>query len=132
MSFNWTEYLLLAEVLAKTPVRSVEDETQYRCAIRRAHYAAFITSLDFITNTLGVSLGEDEDVHRYVRDHFDNWQGREYRQFSGAAKSLNRLRHSRNRCDYDGIYNPKEKDVKKAISEARRVINMLDSYSRSA
>jgi hypothetical protein len=49
MSFNWSDYLLLAEAMTKKPNTPGPKEAALRAAVSRAYYAAFCASRNFVS-----------------------------------------------------------------------------------
>ncbi len=48
MSFNWDDYLFLAQELATHPSNFPNQEARLRSAISRAYYSAFCKARDFL------------------------------------------------------------------------------------
>lgn len=71
MSFNWSEYLDLAQQLAgKAPI-SATQESRLRSAISRAYYAAFIQARNRLRDGDSLSIPLDR-THQYVIRQFKN------------------------------------------------------------
>jgi hypothetical protein len=47
MSFNWSDFLTLADALPRNPSSAGPEEASLRSAISRAYYAAFCGARDF-------------------------------------------------------------------------------------
>ena len=56
MSFNWSEYLALAQQLAGKAQISATQESRLRSAISRAYYSAFIQARNHLRDTMGLSI----------------------------------------------------------------------------
>lgn len=99
MSFDWTEYLGLAqELTSSTTASSVGIEAKSRSAISRAYYAAFCQSRNYLRDVEGKSLPKNADVHRVVKKDF---VGSADTVRKSIGKNLDRLRIERNKADYD-------------------------------
>src|SRR4051812_17673884 len=99
MSFNWTEYLTLAQTLAQQAPGSPTPEALLRSAISRAYYAAFIQARNRLRDVERRPVPR-RDVHEYVIRQFTN--SRDYKR-QKVGKNLVRLREHRTRADYDNI-----------------------------
>ena len=56
MSFNWSEYLGLAQQLAGKAQISATRESRLRSAISRAYYAAFILARNYLRDEESTSI----------------------------------------------------------------------------
>ncbi len=72
MSFDWVEYLDLAEELAGYPVNPASQEAKLRSSISRAYYAAFSKARNYLRDIEGLSLSGTGEDHRRVREEFKN------------------------------------------------------------
>ncbi|MBC7259155.1 MAG: HEPN domain-containing protein [Chloroflexi bacterium] len=97
MSFDWSEYLRLAQELVGQDVRPAGQEARLRAAISRAYYAAFCEARNCLLAE-GRHLSTGHDVHRAVREEFTKSSDKMRRQIS---QNLDRLRNDRNKADYD-------------------------------
>ena len=98
MSFDWTQYLFLAEELNKQAASSSKREAMLRSAISRAYYAAFCYSKNFLTDHKNKVIPSNPTAHELVRDIFDGYAGA---LELTIATNLDRLRTDRNKADYD-------------------------------
>ena len=98
MSFNWWEYLNLAQELAGQTTTPAGQEAKQRAALSRAYYAAFCQARNYLRDKEGHSLPTGSRVHAYVRDQFKNSFDQTQNQI---GHDLNRLRIDRNKADYD-------------------------------
>lgn len=95
MSFDWTEYLRLAEELAGLSQTPSAQEAKFRSAVSRAYYAAYCHA----RNRLGFPMPPHvQSEHTYV------WN--EYRRSADIVrKQIGKdgalLRRHRNKADYD-------------------------------
>lgn len=100
MSFNWVDFLTLADALSRTPNTPGPEEAALRSAVSRAYYAAFCSARTTARDKEGfVPTGSPED-HRLLRNHFRARGDRVRRKIS---TDLERLRDNRNRADYDDL-----------------------------
>ncbi|MCX7707647.1 MAG: hypothetical protein N2204_06545 [Anaerolineae bacterium] len=125
MSFNWADYLTLAEALMNDPRTPGPEEASLRTAISRAYYAAYRSALN-----LALSRGEITPVgsasdHVLVINHFRNANDR-VKQKIGA--NLSRLRSNRNQADYDDVLSGRPAaTAQSSVALARNVLAALDS-----
>jgi hypothetical protein len=124
MSFDWTNYLNLAQELTGSPIAPSNEEAKLRSAISRAYYAAFIKARNYL-----------RDQERYLtpaggNPHYD--VPLQFQQSSDAARraigvNLNRLRKDRNVADYADRFNGLSAASNLAI---QRAIQILVTLSR--
>ena len=102
MSFDWAEYLSLAEELCAFPVTGppVGVEAQQRAGVSRAYYAAFIMARNHLRDIDGIRAPRSANAHRFVADQYA-YHSDPIRSLIG--RELMRLRSARNRCDYDDV-----------------------------
>jgi hypothetical protein len=102
MSFDWAEYLSLAEGLCSFPVTGppVGVEAQQRAGVSRAYYAAFILARNHLRDIDGVRIPRSVNAHRFVADQYADHPDPVR---SRIGQELVRLRTARNRCDYDDV-----------------------------
>jgi uncharacterized protein (UPF0332 family) len=98
MSFDWSEYLGLAQELAGQTVSPASQEAKLRAAISRAYYAAFCKARNHLRDHEGHAIPRGGGAHKYVRDQFKNNPDRLRSQI---GHNLDRLRRHRNMVDYD-------------------------------
>jgi len=100
MSFDWTQFLFLAQELTKSAASSSSQEAMLRSAISRAYYAAFCNARNFLRNHRNEVIPSTAEAHRIVKDIF----GRSTDQEELAiAEDLDRLRIDRNKADYNDV-----------------------------
>jgi hypothetical protein len=102
MSFDWAEYLSLAEDLCASPVSGppIGIEAQQRAGVSRAYYAAFILARNHLRDVDGIRVPRHANAHQFVAAHYLN--NRDPIR-SAIGSRLNRLRTARNQCDYDDV-----------------------------
>ena len=98
MSFDWTQYLFLAQELTKPSGSSPNRDARLRSAVSRAYYAAFCTARNYLRDDRKELIPSNVKAHKVVRDIFDS--ATDKRGLS-IAKNLDRLRNDRNKADYD-------------------------------
>jgi len=97
MSFDWSQYLRLAEELAGQGSTSPCQEAKWRSSVSRSYYAAFCTARNHLRDMDGVTI-PSEGVHKFVRETFVKSGDMSRKQI---GTSLDRLRIDRNKTDYD-------------------------------
>ena len=128
MSYDWAEFLKLAESLKSAPDSPGPREAALRSAASRAYYAAFHSALDHAT-TEGFSPAYTGDDHKRVQAHF-----RHYTPHSKTrrkiAQELDRLLAERHKADYrNDIGKRPESLAGHAIGMATRIIENLKSLN---
>jgi len=89
MSFNWREYIDLAQDLLNRA-----EESCYRSSISRAYYGAFCLA----RNRKGYKKYAGAEVHRKVINAYKNSI---HRNEQNIGRILDKLRRARNDADYD-------------------------------
>ena len=100
MSFDWTAYLRLAEILAATPVPGCDSEASQRTAISRAYYGVVITARNALASRGGLPFSKTGKMHGEVADRLQNGTNPSERQ---VGFTINAMRRIRNRADYDDM-----------------------------
>jgi uncharacterized protein (UPF0332 family) len=101
MTFDWEDYLRLAEALLRERSRLAPEEACLRSAISRAYYAAFASVRNFARQREGLFLGKSGSVHKSLVEHFKCSPDRVRKQ---VGNDLNRIRGCRASADYDDIF----------------------------
>ena len=70
MTFDWREYLTLAENLYTNSHYFPNQEACFRVAISRAYYAAFCTARNYAKKYDRLILRKTGEDHRIVKDHY--------------------------------------------------------------
>lgn len=122
MSFDWTEYLYLAQDLAGQRVTPPTIEAKWRSAISRAYYAAFCRSRNHLRNKEGHSIPTTGDAHRIVSDIFQNSPDRPRKKI---GINLNRLRENRRKADYDDFIRNLPDITRKALIQSEQIVTEL-------
>lgn len=129
MTFDWREYLTLAENLCTNSHDFLNQEACFRVAISRAYYAAFCTARNYAKKYDHLSLRKTGEDHGLVKNHYEsandsNTQQKRKRRKIGS--NLHRLRNLRNKADYDDIFSSLENEAKQAITISTQVIKLLE------
>jgi uncharacterized protein (UPF0332 family) len=133
MSFDWSEYLKVAQELVEQAKHSSpqHQEAQIRAAVSRAYYAAFgmarnhLRYKDKEPYSPVNKNGERINVHRYVREKFQE-SNDPVRQEIGD--NLERMCEQRNAADYDGqnaIFNKPIFAAQVVLKWAKEVLSAL-------
>jgi len=124
MSFDWSEYLNLAQELAGQATMPATQEAKLRSAISRAYYAAFCKARNHLRDKERLAIPSGGKAHLYVRDQFKNSLDSSRKRI---GHNLDRLRIDRNKVDYDdsvtGLFSMTNADLRLA----KRVISVLGS-----
>ena len=100
MSFDWAEYLSLAEELQGVSVSGppVGIEAERRASVSRAYYSAFILARNQLRDVDLIPIPHTGAAHIFVAQRYAHHPDPR-RTRIGAL--LHRLRAVRNTCDYD-------------------------------
>lgn len=98
MTFDWLEYLELAQELAGQAVSPANEEAKLRSCVSRAYYAAFCKARNYLRDIEGYSIPSTPEAHTRVRNVF--MEGPD-RLRKGIGNNLDRLRLDRNKVDYE-------------------------------
>jgi hypothetical protein len=100
MSFEWAEYLAVAEQWMEAAAAGsvAMPEAWQRSAVSRAYYAAFATARNRLRDFDGISVEAQRNVHVLVCTLYE--QHPDLRR-NRIGVRLRGLRAHRNRCDYD-------------------------------
>jgi len=125
MSFDWADFLTLAEALLRDPNSPGPEEASLRSAISRAYYAVFCSARNFASDRGNfVPQGTAKD-HNRLRAHFQKTRDRTRWKI---ATELGRLRDNRNRADYDDVLIRRPISLaQSSVTVARNVLNTLKS-----
>src|SRR5436309_11735853 len=100
MSFDWTEYLSIAQSLCGLQISGPPPgtEARQRAGVSRAYYAGYVSARNRLRDIDHISIPTAGNPHAFVADHYSR-SGDMARAQIGIE--LSRLRRDRNRCDYD-------------------------------
>jgi len=126
MSFDWMEYLVLAEGLASSSGDSeAATEGRRRSAISRGYYAAFNEAKRFLENE-GVSFSATAVVHLEVSGQF---LSAKHPLRKRIGDNLASLRTWRNKADYWATVPRLNEEFFSQLRRARRVMTDLNALS---
>lgn len=117
MSFDWREYLRLAENLVEISSNGLGD-ARLRSAISRAYYSVFCLSRD----RAGLKYFSGRNVHIEVIGRYKNSSVFAEKD---AGKILDELRRYRNRADYDAEGLIRRHEALRALRMAQDVCQRL-------
>ncbi|NEP42082.1 MAG: HEPN domain-containing protein [Okeania sp. SIO2H7] len=123
MTFNWLQYLGLAQQLAGKAQIYATQESRLRSAISRSYYAAFILARNYLRDEESISIPKQQ-THKFVIQQFEN-SSEEVRQKIG--KNLTRLRLSRNKADYDDNFDRLPEETKLMLKLANKTISAIEN-----
>ena len=105
MSFDWTEYFILAQEIMRLPGLSVSQETCTRCALSRAYYAAYHKAYEVAQVRDGYVRPPpgQGNVHESLIRHFQR-HADPARQDVGV--DLDSLKIMRGKVDYEDVIRP--------------------------
>jgi hypothetical protein len=73
MSFDWSQYLTLAQELVALSKNHANKEALLRCAISKAYYAAFCKSQNYLLDIdKDKNLDKFPNVHQFVIERFQS------------------------------------------------------------
>lgn len=129
MSFDWEEYLKLAEALQADPNTPGPAEAALRAATSRAYYAAFKCALNFACSE-GFEPTYSGNDHWNVRRHFRDYKPNKTRR--KISVELGRLYDNRRKADYSDTLSTSANTLAYlTIRMARSVLNKLDSLANN-
>ena len=121
MSFDWQNYLTLAQYMMDTAEEFPETEACYRSVVSRAYYAMFCMTRDYVSQVDGQDFYSND--HRALQDYLTNHPHR-VRQKIG--NQLRRLHQHRKKADYDrDLGEAPVNKATKALYEAQKVLEGL-------
>jgi len=124
MSFDWKDYIKLAEKLQNEPDKNSIEEAHYRSIISRSYYGVFCVSrikagLEFYRPRPHTG---DPGVHEKVIGYYKNSKTPEEKL---VGKFLDDLRRERNDSDYNRNKIVGKDLAERAISKAKKVLKTL-------
>lgn len=120
VSFDWSEYLVLAKELA-----ACEAEAQRRSSISRAYYSAFCSARDWLVkHDSNFRIPNDGESHAAVWKYFE--QAPDRRKVQVGREGF-KLKRSRQDADYNSKYGEwrNVESIKAELIRAERVLNLL-------
>jgi uncharacterized protein (UPF0332 family) len=128
MTFDWHQYLILAEYLYDNRDTLPDREACLRTSISKAYYAAFCSARNYARDLDRLVLDESAQDHGSVKKHYIRAPDPKNRQ---VGNSLDRLRDFRNQADYSDTIDKLEELAKAAISQSKQVHTLLNQIYRS-
>lgn len=131
MSFDWKQYLSLAETLApietlkltnRTSLPTLNEEAKLRASISRAYYSAFCCARSYLESATPETYRESGS-HTLVRNAYGRMKSKQARQI---AADLLRLHEDRKRADYDDSVTGLASVAELALSTAHDIIKAVD------
>lgn len=123
MTFDWAEYLKLAQELAGQAVNPANEEAKLRSSVSRAYYAAYCKARNYLRDIEGYSIPPTSKAHTYVRNKFKNSPDRLRRSIGDG---LDRLRIRRDQVDYDDSVTGLSSMVIMSLKSTQNIIRMLN------
>jgi len=128
LSFDWTDYLLLARELKGGAVSVGRREAKLRSSISRAYYSAFCSARNFLRDVRREIITSGARAHKVVKDTFEN-SGDQVE--TEVATNLERLRLDRNKADYDDNVSGLENMSGYALKLSEAVLLNIEQLRRS-
>jgi uncharacterized protein (UPF0332 family) len=128
MTFDWYQYLVLAEYLYDNRDTFPDREACLRAAISKAYYAAFCSARNYARDFDRLVLDESAQDHGSVKKHYIRAPDPKNRQ---VGNLLDRLRDSRNQADYSDTIDKLDELAKASISQSKQVHTLLKQIYRS-
>jgi len=126
MSFDWREYLGLAEALVQRRTTFASEEACCRAAVSRAYYAVYGVARTQARDHEGVHLPPTGDAHQQVSLHYRTGPSPRHR---AIGEHLRQLRRARNRADYaDQLARPVA-TAQWAVRQARQLLAQLQALA---
>jgi uncharacterized protein (UPF0332 family) len=122
MSFDWSEYLDLAQELAGQATGPSSQEAKLRSAISRAYYAAFCSARNHLRDKERHTIPSGGEAHQYVQNQFKKG-GDKVRKKVG--ENLNRLHIHRKKADYEDRVTKLPATTEYALKVAQRIVSNL-------
>jgi len=121
MTFDWSNFLAVAERLATGELQIPEREACLRSAISRAYYSVFGVARSHAREDrvrTRMSGAEHGEVILFFSTRYGT-VGEE------IAAKINTLRRLRNRADYDDVFEELDQSSIHSLSAAREVLTLL-------
>ena len=114
------DLLNLAESLSRGAT-----ESEWRCAVGRAYYAAFHQARD-VLQALGFQIPRAELVHAFL---WKRLRSCGQSSVGMAGSKLHELRSVRNRADYDVAFDFAKKDAIAAVETSRQILDAFETLT---
>ena len=116
MSFDWSDYLDLAQDLFTQSANSPYTDAGLRSAISRAYYAAYHKARSRLYDKWGIAVPTDASAHSAVRKEFRQ------KNHKLIATTLDRMRIDRNKADYNDAVLNLTTTAKENLRRANQII----------
>lgn len=126
MSFDWLDYVTLAEALVQARTTFAPEEACCRAAISRAYYAVYGAARTRAREQEGLQLPATGDAHQRVIAHYFQGPSPLHR---AIGDTLRQLRSVRNRADYDDQLDRPAARAAFAVRRARQVVAQLQALA---
>lgn len=131
MSFDWSEYLVLAKELASQTQGSSTQEARWRSAVSRAYYAAFRKARNHLRDKEGkrqelASGNTHQIVINLFSELYNNSRNKNPKHLL-IAQNLRDLRSARNRTDYEDVVTNLQGLASTSLIKAEKVISSLST-----
>ena len=128
MSFEWSQYLRLADWLAVNPSSGGNDEASQRSAISRAYYAAYCSARNQLESSGERRRSGGHDDHRELSTYLQ----RSYKTTprAKAGLRLGRLYRARCQADYDNSISNLPATTQDALATARDILQLVPQFGR--
>lgn len=129
MSFNWPQFIDVADVISKLPSSHL-DEANQRTAVGRAYYGVYQVVMDYaVSKRYYIKLTGREEGMNHTRlpqylITFGSRTGNELLMDIGS--NLKNLRENRTLSDYEPILPEPKKTMQDALLDAREIITLLE------
>jgi len=126
MTFDWSEYLKLAQELAGDDTTSANEEAKLRSSISRAYYAAFCKARNYLRDVENQNIPRSGQAHTYVCGKFaDSYD----RTRAKIGTNLKRLKQYRKQADYEDYVTTTElsKNAGMSLKYTQFVISTLNN-----
>ena len=124
MTFDWSEYLELAQELAGDGAGSPNEGAKLRSSVSRAYYAAFCKARNHLRDIDGYQISQHVNVHKHVRDQFKDSSDKSRKKI---GTDLDRLRKRRNKADYDDFVNKLPQLAITSLKLSHNIISALNT-----
>ena len=120
MSFDWGDFLKVAEILHEGASGAKLEEAMFRIAISRAYYAAFCMCRNWKEDDSEPIPAKDS--HKFIIELYENSEDDIEKSI---GQKLRRLRHRRNEADYDDEVDNLKNLSRLAIKDAHEILDAL-------
>lgn len=128
MTFDWSEYLKLAQQLAGQDVNLVSQEAKLRSSVSRSYYAAYHKALNYLTDIDKYEIPRAPEAHKTVRELFQKSPNRSYKKI---GSNLDRLGIDRIHADYRSHVDAIPGKASMALILAQKVITEVETLQNN-